>query len=108
MAPPRQGSKDRGLGGSGIARASETPAAISRTRPFIARIFRPRRQVARPDFDHRTKTEHLATILLPDPVAAHDTKRDVVDSDAEMLKENRTERNGPLLAEMPATEFRVR
>jgi predicted acylesterase/phospholipase RssA len=27
---------------------------------------------------HRTKTEQLATVLLPDPVAAHDTKRDVV------------------------------
>jgi hypothetical protein len=101
------GSKDQDLG-SGIARASETPAASSRTRSFIARFFRPRRQVARPDFDHRTKTEHLATILLPDPVAARDTKRDVVDGDAEILKENKTEQNGPILAEMAATEFRVR
>jgi hypothetical protein len=55
-----------------------------------------------PDFDHRTKTEHLATILLPNPVAAHVTKRDVVDGDAEILKENRTEQNGSLLAEMAA------
>ena len=105
---PRQGSKDPGLGGSGIARASDTPAAVSRTRPFIARIFRPGLQVGRPDFYHRTKTEHLATILLPNPVAAHDTKRDVVDGDAEILKENRSEQNGPVLAEIAATEFRVR
>ena len=46
--------------------------------------------------------------MLPDPVAARDTKQDVVDGDAEILKENKTEQNGPLLAEMAATEFRVR
>jgi hypothetical protein len=28
--------------------------------------------------------------------------------DAEILKENKTEQNGPLLAEVAATEFRVR
>jgi hypothetical protein len=84
-------SKGPVFGGFGTARASETPAAISRTQPFIAHNFRPRRQVARPDFDHRTKPEHLATILLPNPVAACDTKRDVLDDDAEILKENKTE-----------------
>ena len=64
--------------------------------------------LSKPQFGRRTKTEHLATILLPDPVAARDTKRDVVDGDAEILKENKTGQNGPLLAEMAATEFRVR
>ena len=40
----------------------------------------------RTQFDHRTKTEHLATILLPNPVAAHDTERGVVDCLAKILK----------------------
>jgi hypothetical protein len=64
--------------------------------------------LSKPQFGRRTKTEHLATILLPDPVAAHDTRREVVDGDAEILKENKTEQNGSSLAEMAATEFRVR
>ena len=44
--------------------------------------------------DHRTKTEHLATILLPNPVATHDTEQDAVDGVAEILKENKTSRTG--------------
>src|ERR1035437_10199792 len=44
-------------------------------------------------FDHRTKTEHRATILLPNPVAAHDTKPDVMDGPSKFLKENRTAQN---------------
>jgi hypothetical protein len=96
---PGPGVRDR-------SRFRNSLAAISRTRSFIARIFQPLRQVALPDFDHRTKAEHLATIL--DPVAARDTKRDVVDGDAEIFKENNTEPSGPSLAEMAATEFRAR
>ena len=68
--------------GAGIARASETPAAVSRNLPLIARIYRPRRQAGRAQqirFEHRTKTEHRATILLPNPVAAADTKRHATD-----------------------------
>jgi hypothetical protein len=57
---------------------------------------------------HRTKTEHLATILLPNPVAAHDTKQDAVDCPAKIPKENRTVLNGSSPAEMTETEFRVR
>jgi hypothetical protein len=41
-------------------------------------------------FAHRTKAEHRATILLPNPVAAHDTKRDAMDGCAKILKENKT------------------
>jgi len=52
--------------------------------------------------------ERLATILLPNPVAAHDTKRDVMDGLAKIFKENRTVQNRPSLAEMALTEFRVR
>jgi hypothetical protein len=70
------------LAGAGIARTSETPTAVSRTRPLIARIYRLRRQAGRAQqirFDHRTKTEHPATILLPNPVAADDTERNATD-----------------------------
>jgi hypothetical protein len=56
----------------------------------------------------RTKTERRATILLPNPVAAHDTKRDVMDGPAKILKENRTVEIGPSPAETAVTEFRVR
>jgi hypothetical protein len=57
---------------------------------------------------NRTKTEHRATILLPNPVAAHDTEGDLVDGLAKILKENRTVQDRPLLAEMAVTAFRVR
>jgi hypothetical protein len=40
-------------------------------------------------FDHRTKTEHGATILVPNSVAAHDTERGVVDGLSKILKENK-------------------
>jgi hypothetical protein len=46
-------------------------------------------------FDDRTKAEHGATILLPNPVAAHNTERDVTDNLAKILKENRVVENGP-------------
>jgi hypothetical protein len=96
---------------TGIARASETQTAVSPTRLLIARICRPRRQGARAQqtrFDHRTKTEHRATILLPKPVAAHDTSRHVTEGPAKIFKENRTLMNWPSLAVMAVTEFRVR
>jgi hypothetical protein len=47
-----------------------------------------------PDFNHRTKMERLATILLPNAVAAHDMKRDVMDGRAKIFKENNTARTG--------------
>jgi hypothetical protein len=59
-------------------------------------------------FDHRTKTEHRATILLPNPVAAHDTKPDVMDGPAKFLKENRTAQNRSSPAKTALTAFRVR
>ena len=59
-------------------------------------------------FDHRTKTEHRATILLPNPVAAHDTKPDVMDGPAKFLKENRTAQNRSSPAKTAVTAFRVR
>jgi hypothetical protein len=37
-------------------------------------------------FDHRTKTEHRATILLPNPVAARGSARDKTDGYAKTLK----------------------
>jgi hypothetical protein len=55
-----------------------------------------------------TKNEHFATILLPNWVAAHDTKRDVMDGPAKIFKENRTVQNGPAPVETAVTEFRVR
>jgi hypothetical protein len=50
--------------------------------------------------DHRTETQHLATILLPNPVATLDTEPDAVDGAAKILKENRTKLNGSLPSEM--------
>jgi hypothetical protein len=77
--------------------------------------FEPRRRsnglastLLNPDFNHRTKMERLATILLPNPVAAHDMKRDVMDGSAKIFKENRTVQNRPSPGEMAVTEFRVR
>jgi hypothetical protein len=96
---------------TGIARASETPTAVSRTRLLIARVCRPCRQAGRAQqtrFDHRTKTEHRATILLPKPVAAHDRERHVMDGRAKIFKENNTAQNRPSPAEVVVTEFRVR
>jgi hypothetical protein len=61
-----------------------------------------------PGIDHRTKMERLATILLPNSVAAHDTERDVTDGPAKILKENKTAQNGPSPGETAVTEFRVR
>ncbi len=68
----------------------------------------PHQHPAKPGFDHRTKMERLATILLPNPVAAHDTKRGAVDGSAKLFKENSTVQNSPSLAETAVTEFRVR
>jgi hypothetical protein len=59
-------------------------------------------------FNNRTKTERLATILLPNPVAAHDTKGDATDGRSKIIKENSTLLNGLSLAETAVTEFRVR
>ncbi len=69
-------------------------------------INRCRDSIAR--FDQRTKTEHRATILLPNPVAAYDRRRHVMDGRAKIFKENKTAQNGPSPAEMAITEFRVR
>jgi hypothetical protein len=41
---------------------------------------------AQTQFDQRTKNERHATILLPNPVAARDTERDVMDGSAEIIK----------------------
>src|ERR1019366_1933955 len=82
---------------TGIARASETPAAVSRTWPLIARICRPRRQVERAQqtrFDHRTKAEHPATILLPNPVAADDTERHATDRPVKIRRQINTRWGG--------------
>jgi hypothetical protein len=59
-------------------------------------------------FDHRTKTEHRATILLPKPVAAHDREQHVMDGRAKIFKENNTAQNRPSPDEVVLTEFRVR
>jgi hypothetical protein len=56
-------------------------------------------------FNHRTKTEHLATILLPNPVAAHDTSRHAMDGVIEISKENSILWNRSLRAEMGAAAF---
>ena len=97
--------------GAGIARASETPAAVSGTRPLIARIYRPRRQTGRAQqirFDHRTKTEHRATILLPNPVAADDTKRHATDRPVKIRRQINTRWGGGSRVAIAITEFRVR
>jgi hypothetical protein len=65
-----------------------------------------RLQVAQ--INHRTKNEHLATILLPNPVAAHDTSRHAMDDVIKISKENRILWNRPLRAEMGNAAFRVR
>ena len=57
---------------------------------------------------HRTKTEHLATILLPKPAAAYDTSRSAMDYLVKILKENRIMQNRSLRAEMGAAAFQVR
>lgn len=97
--------------GTGIARASETPAAVSRTRPLIARIYRPRRQAGRAQqirFEHRTKTEHRATILLPNPVAAVDTKRHATDRALKIRRQINTRWGAGSRAVIAVTAFRVR
>ena len=66
-------------------------------------INRCRDSIAR--FDQRTKTEHRATILLPNPVAAYDRQRHVMDGRAKIFKENNTAQNGPSPAGMAITEF---
>jgi hypothetical protein len=96
---------------TGIARASETPAAVSRTWPLIARICRPRRQVERAQqtrFDHRTKAEHPATILLPNSVAEDVTRRHPTDCQIKIRKQINTRWCGGSQAEIAVTEFRVR
>jgi hypothetical protein len=95
----------------GIARASETPAAVSRTRLLIARICRPRRQAGcaqQTRFDHRTKTEHPATILLPNPVAAGDTERHATDGPVKIRRQINTRWGGASQAAIAITAFRVR
>jgi hypothetical protein len=52
--------------------------------------------------------ERLATILLPNPVAAHDTKQGLMDGSVKIFKENNTVQNGSSRVEMAVTEFRVR
>ena len=99
------------LAGAGIARASETPTAVSRTRPFIARICRPRRQAGRAQqarFDHRTKAEHPATILLPNPVAADDMERHATDGPVKIRRQINTRWGGGSRVAIAITEFRVR
>lgn len=96
------GPRDLALSLSG---ATLRPAAIP-ARGHLLRAFPVASAGTRPDFNHRTKTEHLATILLPNPVAAHDTTRDVMDGDAKIFKENKPQPNRPLRAEMTAAEFR--
>ena len=61
-----------------------------------------------PAFDHRTKMERLATILLPKPAATHDRQRHMMDSRAKIFKENNTAQDRPSPTETAATEFRVR
>jgi hypothetical protein len=41
---------------------------------------------SRTQFDHRTKGKKPATILLPNPVAAHDRGRDVMDGRAKKFR----------------------
>jgi hypothetical protein len=55
-----------------------------------SRSFEPRWSIPKARTGHRTKTEHLATILLPNSVAANDTKRDMMDGRVKILKENST------------------
>src|ERR1035437_4091123 len=74
------------------------------SKPFS--LMRFRSQVAQ--FNRRTKTEHLATILLPNPVAAHDTSRHAMDGVIKISKENRILWNRLLRAEMGVAAFRVR
>lgn len=59
-------------------------------------------------FDHQTKSEHRATILLPNSVAVHKRPRHAVDGLSKIFKENNTVQNRPPRAEMAVTEFRVR
>jgi hypothetical protein len=68
----------------------------------------PRQQPAKPGFDLRTKWERLATILLPNSVAAHDTRRDVVDGRAKKFKENNADQNRPSSAGTAANALRMR
>jgi hypothetical protein len=67
-----------------------------------------RQHPAKPGFNHRTKWERLATILLPNPVAAHVTGRDVMDGRAKLFKENNTPWHGPSPAETAANALRMR
>jgi len=59
-------------------------------------------------FDHRTKTEHRATILLPNPVAADDTERHATDRPVKIRRQINTRWGGRSRAAIAVTEFRVR
>jgi hypothetical protein len=57
---------------------------------------------------HRTKTEHPATILLPNPVAADDTERHATDRPVKIRRQINTRWGSRPRAVMAITEFRVR
>src|ERR1019366_3209980 len=59
-------------------------------------------------FDHRTKTEHRATICLPNAVAADDTERHATDRRVIIRKQINTRWCGGSRAAIAVTEFRVR
>jgi hypothetical protein len=63
--------------------------AILKARRARLRRFGGQRRCCAP-IDHRTKTEHLATILLPNSVAAHDIGQDAMDGRAKIFRENNT------------------
>ena len=58
--------------------------------------------------NHRTDTEHPATILLPNSVAADDTSRHMTDNVIKIPRENKTLHNRPLQGDMAQAAFRVR
>jgi hypothetical protein len=77
-----------------------------RLRAFAGRLGR--LDVLATRFDHRTKNEHLATILLPNPVAADDTERHAPDHPLKICRQINTRWGGGSRAAIAITEFRVR
>src|SRR5271169_6891723 len=63
---------------------------------------------SKPEDDHRTKNEHLATILLPNPVAADDTERHAPDHPLKICRQINTRWGGGSRAAVAITAFRVR
>jgi hypothetical protein len=82
--------------GNGVRKLLGTRLGDRSINPILwasPQMQRPRPHPAKPDLIIERKWNVLLPFLLPNPVAAHDKKRDALDGPAEILKENRAVQN---------------